>query len=466
MITRRILINLIVFALAAAALVAYGFVDLLGNPLATTTTVSAVLPSAAGIATNFTVTYEGVDVGSVSAVSLVANGAKVTMTLQPGTRVPSDVAAKIDIANALGQQEVDLVPASPAAGAAKPDPPLRNGAVIPAAPHSTPADVGTVVEEATRLLQAIPAGDLNSLLSQLAAALQDNGQNLRTITSAGATFSQELVSYEQQFQSLLQNAPPVLDVITANAGALRQGLADTAVLMETLASRSPELEKLLDQGGSAATDLNDLVTDNEPNLGCLVHDLSDTDANLAEPTNLSDLSTALTTNEEFFGAVAALAPDGPAKALTSGDSEHTEEWLRTRLLLPPQMPMGDTYTTAHGLPPVLPGAACDTQFGDGVGPSLQAGFRPAGPDASVDPPTAAEAQVSGVGDTTTNAADSDARIPAQNGGAGLPEMTAVAALFVVGWMLALGRRRPKRSGRPLPATAPAVGRGEPTGRNR
>jgi virulence factor Mce-like protein len=464
-ITRRIWINLAVFAMAAAALIAYGFVDLLGNPLASITTVSAVLPTAAGLAPNFTVTYEGVDVGSVAGVSLVPGGARVTMTLEPGTHVPSDVAARIDIANALGQQEVDLVPDPPGSGPAPPDPPLRNGAVIAAAPDSTPADVGTVVEEATRLLQSIPAGDLNTVLQQLALALQNNGQNLRTIASASDTFSQEFLAYEQQFQALLENAPPVLDVITANAGSLRQGLADTAVLVQTLASKSPDLVKLLQQGGSAAADLNALVTENEPNLGCLVHDLSDVTANLAEPANLSDLSTTLATNEEFFGAVAAIAPSGPAKALTSGDTDHTQEWLRTRLLLPPELQQGDTYTTSHGLPAVMPGAACETEFGNGVGAALQPGFQPTGPGAHVVQPTAAEAQVRG-GGTTPAAADSAARLPAGSGGGDVPAMTAVAALFVVGWMLTLGRRRPKRSARPLPAEAPAVGRGGPTGRNR
>src|ERR1700758_5170273 len=123
MITRRILINLMVFLVASAALVAYGFLDLLGNPLASTTTVYSVLPTAAGLAPNFIVTYEGVDVGQVSNVAQAPGGAKGTMALQPTAHVPSAVQAGIDIANALGQQEIDLVPAHVSS-----DPPLRNGA--------------------------------------------------------------------------------------------------------------------------------------------------------------------------------------------------------------------------------------------------------------------------------------------------------------------------------------------------
>lgn len=449
MISRRIVINLIVFALASAALVAYGFIDLLGNPLAASTTVYTVLPSAAGLADNFTVAYEGVDVGSVTNVSLVRGGAKVTMVLSPGQKVPNDVAASVDISNALGEQEVDLVPAHVTAS----DPPLHSGAMVPAAVDSQPASVGTVVAEATSLLEAIPPGDLNTVLHQLALALQGNGENLRTIASASELFSQEFLQYQQQFEQLLDNTPAVLDVITANAGSLRQGLADTAVLAQVLASHSPELVQLLNQGTSAASDLNDLVTENEPDLACLVHDVSDVDANLAEPTNLSNLSTTLATNQEFFNAVAALAPVGPAKALTSGDTEHSEEWLRTRLLLPPELPMADSYDTAHGLSPVLPGAACDTEFGNGVGAGVQADFTPAGPDASVVEPTAAEAQVRGGGTTSPDASDSAARLPESGTGDDLPIMTLLAALFVMGWFFTMRRRRPARSARPLRATS-------------
>ena len=451
MITRRILVNLLVFLAASAALVAYGFVDLLGNPLAATTTVYTVLPTASGLSPNFTVTLEGVQVGSVTKVSLVPQGAKVTMVLQPGKKVPDDVAASVVIANALGQQEVQLVPTG-----SGPAPALRDGAVVPASPNSTPADVGTVVAEATSLLKAIPPADLNTVLHELAVALQNNGGNLRTITSASELFSQEFLQYQQQFESLLANAPPVLDVVTANAGALRQGLADTAALAQVFATHSSDLAALLNQGSSAATDLNALVTENEPNLGCLVHDLADVNANLAQPQNLSNLSATLANNQKFFGAVAALAPRGPAKALTSGDSNHTQEWLRTRLLLPPQMPPGDTYLQAHTLPAVLPGAGCQTEFGPGVGPGFQAGFVPAGPQGHVVYPTAAQAQVRG-GGTTPDAANSAARVRPSTGGGPVP-MIFLAGLVVMGLGLAMGRRRTARSARPLRMAVAGRGR--------
>ena len=445
MITRRILINLVSFVVLSGALVAYGFLDLLGNPLSSATTVSTVLPSASGLSPNFIVTLDGVDVGSVKSVALAPDGAKVTMTLNPGTTVPNDVAARVTIANALGQQEVELVPAHDGAA-----PALRNGAVIPAAANSLPADVGTVVAEATKLLEAIPPGALNSLLHELAVALNGNGQNLRTIASASAQFSQEFLAYEQQFESLLQNAPPVLDTINASAPQLRQALADTAVLAETLATKSPDVVRLLDQGSSAAADLNTLVTQNEPNLACLVHDLADVNSNLAQPTNLSNLQTTLATNQQFFGAVEGVSPSGPAKALTAGDAPHQEEWLRTRLLLPPPMPPADSYVKATALPAVLPGAGCSTEFGQGVGPGTQANFRAVGPGGHVVDPTSDQAHVRG-GGATPDAAAAAARLTPSPADPGVPALPALVGVGVLTWMVTMARRRPARAARPVPA---------------
>ena len=451
MITRRIVVNLVAFALVSVALVAYGFLDLLGNPLRPTTTVSTVLPSASGLSPNFLVTLDGVDVGSVQKVSLVPNGAKVTMVLNPGARVPGDVSARVVVANALGEQEIELVPKSADAG-----PALRSGAVVPASADSTPADVGTVVAEATKFLQSIPPDALNTVLHEVAVALNGNAGNLRAIASSSALFSQEFVSYEQQFEALLANSPPVLDTVTQNAPQLQQGLADTAVLAKMLATHAGDLTRLFGQGSSAAQALDALVVQNRSNLGCFLHDSADMSANLATAPNLSNLDTTLATNQLFFGAIAAISPTGPAKGLMSGDQNRTDqEWLRTRLLIPPGQPPASTYGQPTSLPAIRPGAACNTEFGPGAPAATQAGFRAAGPDARVVGPTPAESQVRGGGPVTPDAAPAAARLARPADGSPL---VALAGATVLAWIVVTTgkRRRRMRSARPchLSATDP------------
>ena len=76
------------------------------NPLATERTLATVLPDTGGLKPGFSVTMRGVPIGSVSGLKLVPNGVRVTMTLQPGNSVPNDVAARVQRANPLGEQQL------------------------------------------------------------------------------------------------------------------------------------------------------------------------------------------------------------------------------------------------------------------------------------------------------------------------------------------------------------------------
>lgn len=440
MLSRRLIVNLVVFFLVSAALIAYGFVNLLGDPLEASTDVSAVFPDASGLYPNFSVELNGVDVGSVGSVQLTPAGARVTMVLNHGVRVPDDVVASIDVANDLGEQVVELTPSRGGRG-----PALRNGAVVPVAPDEIPTNVGQVVASATRLLRAIPAGDLNQLLGDLATALQGQAGNLRTIISASTTFSQEFLAYQRQFTALLANAPPVLDAVTAVGPQLRQDLVNTESLVEVLADQRTTLDTLFRQGAGATGDLNQLLTTKEPDFACLVHDVSDLSANLAEPKNLANLSEGLADNEYFFGAVNAISVQGTAVPLTSGQKANPNQaFLRTRLLLPPQSPPAESYSTPTSLAPIQPGAGCSTEFGNGVGPASQPGFTPAAGGHVIEP-TAAEAVVRGGGDPTATPATTDSSYV--SGGSAfnpLLPLGLVLPALVLAWGVRPSRRRTRR----------------------
>ncbi|MGH9083159.1 MAG: MCE family protein, partial [Acidimicrobiales bacterium] len=309
----RLVANLIAFLVITVALIVYGVVDLLGDPLHSPTAISAVFPDASGLFPNFSVELNGVDVGTVSGIHLARTGAVVDMAIDYGVRVPGDVVATITVANDLGEQVVELTPRH--GGRA---PALASGAVVPVNPSGIPVQVGRVVASASRLLQAIPPGKLNSLLADLATALKGRAGDLRTIVSAGTTFSRELVAYQHQFDALFANSPPVMDAVTAVGPQLRQALVNTESVLAVLARRKTDLTGLLHNGSAATGQLGGLVANQQADLGCLFHDFSQTAANLDQPANLANLSQSLTLNRYFFGAVNAVAVAGTAKPLTSG----------------------------------------------------------------------------------------------------------------------------------------------------
>jgi virulence factor Mce-like protein len=433
MINRRLVANLIVFFVVSFALVVYGIVNLLGNPLQSPTTLTTHFADASGLYPGFEVELNGVPVGTVTSTALTKSATKVTMRINPGTTVPDDVQSSVQIANDLGEQVVNLVPSR--AGAA---PALASGATVPAAPNQVPANVGAVVATATRLLQAIPGNDLNKLIGELATSLSGQAGNLRTLISAGTTFSKEFVAYQQQFTELLANAPPSLDALTAVAPELRQDVANTAALVQVLAQQKTGLHTLLTSGSSAFNAVDSLLTSQSANLGCFLHDTAGILSNIAQPTNLTNLSQGLAFNEYFFGAVDNIAVQGVAKPTTTNSPANPNQtFLRTRLLLPPILDeQAQSYSTANTIPNTLPGAGCVTAFGNGVGPATQPGFTPAA-GGHVVAPSAQEADVEVASATPQGQVSSAAyRVPAHS----LGLLLALGGLVVPAMFLAWGAR--------------------------
>lgn len=437
MINRRLLINLVAFFVVSFALVGYGVVNLLGNPLSSPTVLTTEFPNASGLYAGFEVELNGVPVGTVSSTALTKTATKVTMSINPGISVPSNVQASVQIANDLGEQVVNLVPQTHT------DPhTLKSGSNVPAQPNEVPADVGQVVATATKLLQAIPANDLNKLIGELATSLQGNAGNLRTLIDAGTTFSKEFVAYQQQFTELLANAPPSLDAVTAVAPELRQDLANTAALVQVLAQQGQTgLHNLLANGSSAFTQINNLITSQSANLGCFLHDTADILTNLAQPANLTNLSQGLAYNQFFFGAVDKIAVAGKAVSPTKNSPpDQNQVFLRTRLLLPPILSeQGVSYASANPIPDTLPGAGCTTVFGQGVGPATQAGFTPAAGGHLVKP-SAQESNVELNAGPQVPVSNASYRVPRTSEGL----LLALGALVVPALLLAWGARPSRR----------------------
>jgi phospholipid/cholesterol/gamma-HCH transport system substrate-binding protein len=445
-IQRRVLLNLAAFLTVALGLTAYGVFTLLRDPFAPRTTVKTVLPDTAGLIKGLTATSNGVTLGTVSSVKLnpANNSVTVSVSLDPGKRLPGDVTASVIRANPLGEQSVDFAPQH--GGTA---PPLHNGAIVPvSATNPTPPSVGEIIDIADNLFNAIPKADLTTVVHQLAVALNGRGQDLRTFTQANLAWSQEFLNYESQFQALLANSPPILNAVGNDGPQLQQAIANTVVLSGTLAQHRYDTIHLFANGIRLGQTLGTLIASEKPNLACLLHDFGRITANTAEPNNLNAFNTALETNQEFFGPVDAITPLGTTKGLYPGDPNHPQNWLRTYLLLPPGQPQAISYNPHHTLPPTKPGAGCDTEFGQGVGPATQPGWQPS-PGGSVIPPPASENRVRGNETGDPNAIPAAYATPARTAPADADGLAilgpALLALLVVTGLGLVGQRRRRQA---------------------
>jgi virulence factor Mce-like protein len=436
-ISTRVKINLVFFFLAAFGLSLYGYLSVLHNPFQHETDVVAYFPSTSGLRNQFYVTDNGLVVGAVKSIALAGDRVKVTMAIQPGQHIANNVQASVVRANPLGEQAVDLIPPPGASASATP---VRDGAILPTAPDPTPPDVGQVVNTADRLFGAIPTGDLNTFVHELAVALNGRGSDIHTLISSGSQLAQELNSFQPQFQTLLNNAPQFFDTLSANGPAFNQALANTEVLTQVLAQHSHDIVNLLNNGATAASVVQSLVQSARPNLACLTHDLADFTGNVAQPANLDNLAQLFANDTKFATTLSTIGvtqyPLGPA-----APSKGPTEQLRIHILIPPPLNGGQPYQTSRNLPPAYLAAGCNTEYGAGVGPATQSSppQPPYYSGSAPQPAPASESQVRGGGPPIAGpGVPSAAHLPAEPWTAALP-LLLLAILAAAGLLM----RRPR-----------------------
>jgi hypothetical protein len=191
--------------------------------------------------------------------------------------------------------------------------------------------------------------------------------------------------------------------------------------------------------------VDQLVTNESANLGCLLHDSAGILSNLAQPSNLTNLSQGLSFNQYFFGAVDNIAVAGLAKPTTSASAQDPNQvFLRTRLTIPPILSEpGSSYASAQTIPDVYPGAGCVTVFGSGVGPATQPGFVPAD-GGQVVAPTAEEANVELPSAADTPSTNTAYAVPGPSIGLLLALGVIVVPALALAWGARPARRRTRR----------------------
>ncbi len=360
MIDRRIIANLVVLLAIAVALEGYGVVTLFGSPFDERRTLVADLPDAGGLRTGFSVSHDGVVVGTVSKIDLLPGEVRVTAELDPGVTVPEGVTASVVRASAVGEQRLDLTSVDGGSQEA-----LADGAEVPVGEDPIPPDVADVLETATGLIEVIPTDDLNTVIHEAAVGIDGRADELRSITASLTTVSDDVVELDPELRRLLDNGPVVLDDLSELSPELHRALDNTEQLTRILADRDDDLVALLGRASDLSEVGDRVVLDNRSNLTCLVRDLRDITGTLQGDT-LANLDRGLATNNQFFGLIDTLAVRGPVRDVGYGPGKDDQLWLRTRLLVPPQTPSASAYVPPRGPRPVVTGEACTTRYGDGA----------------------------------------------------------------------------------------------------
>jgi phospholipid/cholesterol/gamma-HCH transport system substrate-binding protein len=176
MLTRRIKIQLLVFAAVSLAAGTIMFFNYMQVPTAffgvDRYTVTVQLPQAGGLYPEGNVTYRGVEVGRVRDVRLTGGGAEAVLQLDSDVHIPADLSAQVHSVSAVGEQYVELLPR------AGEGPSLQNGDVIPVDRTYVPPNLNSLLQATNRGLSVIPRENLKTVVDDSYAAVGGLGPEL------------------------------------------------------------------------------------------------------------------------------------------------------------------------------------------------------------------------------------------------------------------------------------------------
>ncbi|HEV7791948.1 MAG TPA: MCE family protein [Pseudonocardia sp.] len=208
------------------------------------------------------VKVRGVRVGSVRSVAADADGASITLALDPDSvaLVPANVSARVLPKTLFGERYVDLrLPRVPAA-------PIATGDVIPRDRSETAIEAQQVLDHLLPLLTAVHPAQLSTTLSALSQALHGRGTQLGTTLVGLDSYLKGFNPAVPDLIKVLDDLPPVADTYAKAAPDLFGGLADLTTTTRTFEDRRDQLRRVFLGVSSVSDDLHDYLDDNGDDL--------------------------------------------------------------------------------------------------------------------------------------------------------------------------------------------------------
>ena len=265
MIARKTKLKLVAFAMLAVLGMSYlGFkyVGLDRVILGSGYDVAADFSNSGGIFVNAEVTYRGVAVGRVTDMQLVDDGVRVTLTIDPDADpIPADTEAFVATRSAVGEQYVDLRPASAS------EPYLEDGSVIPVENTAIPVPVEQLLLHMDGLVGSIDQDNLRIVVDELGQAFAGAGDDLGRLIDNGDLLLARAEESLPQTLALITDGQTVLTTQVESRSAIQQWAADLRLVTDTLVDMDPTIRELLVNSPDAGAAVQQLVEDAGPGLG-------------------------------------------------------------------------------------------------------------------------------------------------------------------------------------------------------
>lgn len=271
MLTRFVRIQLILFLVASVIGVGamlFGYMQLPTMLGIGRVVVTLDLPETGGLYRFSNVTYNGVQIGTVTKVELTPNGVRATLSLDRSPKVPADLVAAVRSVSAIGEQYVDLQPRSDSG------PYLHDGSVIAASDTEVPQQVGPMLDQVSALVDSIPKDKLSALLDETFQAFDGAGYDFQSLLDSATTISGDANRVSDKVRKLVDDGAPLLDSQERSTDAIRTWARSVAGISQQVAANDPQLRAILQRGPGFAEEVSGLMQDLKPTLPILLANLN------------------------------------------------------------------------------------------------------------------------------------------------------------------------------------------------
>jgi phospholipid/cholesterol/gamma-HCH transport system substrate-binding protein len=266
----------------AVALV-YGALEFPKLPLVNNqASYSAYLSDAANLVPTDQVWVYGVNVGSVTGMTLDGAAVKVTFTVRSGLHLGSTTSAAVAVQSPIGTEVLRLSPSGPGSLAG----------TIPLSRTSVPFTLVDALSGFSQEVQGYNKAALEKSFNVIADNLSaTSGAKTQAAFNGLARLSQIFGSQSGAIASVISQGAGITSVLSQRSGQLFDLVGQADIVLQVLEQRRAVIKSLLDGTAALSQKLSQFLSTNSPQLTTLFDNLKSVSAVLAE--NADNVSRAI-----------------------------------------------------------------------------------------------------------------------------------------------------------------------------
>ncbi|MFL6174689.1 MAG: MlaD family protein, partial [Marmoricola sp.] len=254
--TRGIRTRLVAFLVLSAVGIVYiasSYLGLVDRITGQGMTLHADLPTSGGLFVGSEVTYRGVKVGKVSAMTVTPTGVRLSLAVEDGTWIPTGSPFYVHNLSAVGEQYLDFEPKD------RSGPYAEDGATFHGGQASLPQATDDLLVKINGLVSSLDQADVSTVVSELGTMFTGTATPLRKMVDSGTDLVARARASQAETIALIESGKTVLATQQANASNIGSFARNLADLTGRLRTSDKNIRTLLTAGTPGVQEVDSLL---------------------------------------------------------------------------------------------------------------------------------------------------------------------------------------------------------------